>query len=204
MQTLYGFFIQRIPFQICKKNLSVIPRTGLITAKKNAAVSMAKNDKCCVMHDYFALTPGWLQGFKEFGDDWEVCTNRIELQDGRRHYDWTTWDFPGIGHALFHYDYHCPYLFISGGYFCVKRLFILKNPLNEALFWGMSEDVEWSLRVRKKTKFRFNSRSMAHLLKEKKTSETPYCEAWEKKTADLNQIMLSKKSNYEITKNNIK
>ena len=34
----------------------------------------------------------------------------------------------------------------------VKSEFFSQNPLNDLLFWGQGEDVEWSLRVRKKAK----------------------------------------------------
>ena len=34
----------------------------------------------------------------------------------------------------------------------VKNIFFSQNPLNNLLFWGQGEDVEWSLRVRRKDK----------------------------------------------------
>ena len=34
----------------------------------------------------------------------------------------------------------------------VKNKFLAENPLNNLLFWGQGEDVEWSIRVRQKAK----------------------------------------------------
>ena len=42
---------------------------------------------------------------------------------------------------------------------------MIKNPLDEELAWGESEDVEWSKRVRTKTVFKFNKYSVVRFLK---------------------------------------
>jgi hypothetical protein len=51
-------------------------------------------------------------------------------------------------------------MYISGNYFLVKKSFILSNPLNEDLTWGMSEDVEWSLRIRDTAVIKCNGKSI--------------------------------------------
>ena len=43
----------------------------------------------------------------------------------------------------------------------------MQNPLNEKLFWGEGEDIEWSKRVRQKTEFKFNNLSSVIYNKEK-------------------------------------
>ena len=58
-------------------------------------------------------------------------------------------------------------MYISGAYWVAKKKFMLENMLNEKLKWGQSEDVEWSIRVRKITDFTINERSVVKLMKYK-------------------------------------
>ena len=160
-------------------------RYGPICHKKNLAAKHAQYDKLCVMHDYVGIEPGWLSGFEQFGNDWDVAMNIILNKDGTRHRDWMAWDHPAItnssrgdGACLIPYDKYTKYMYISGTYFCVKRGFFINNPLDERLFWGECEDVEWSLRVREKTQFKMNVHSMVKYLKLKDINGAPNCESW--------------------------
>ena len=47
----------------------------------------------------------------------------------------------------------------SGAYWVAKKNIMNKYKLNENLTWGQGEDVEWSHRIRKKNKFKFNINS---------------------------------------------
>lgn len=162
---------------------------GWITAKKNFAVSKAIYENVCVMHDYVALIPGWVDGFNSFGYAWDVCMTKVLNLDDSRHRDWMVWDYPGIGPALLPYDRSVnQHMYISGTYFCVKKAFFEKNPLDEKLFWGEAEDVEWSKRVRSKTIFKLNPISSVKYLKLKSLSEAPYCEYWRKNTRLLSSM----------------
>ena len=49
-----------------------------------------------------------------------------------------------------------------------KKSFMSKYPLNEELTWGEGEDVEWSKRIRRKTKLKFNEYSYVQFLKKKR------------------------------------
>jgi hypothetical protein len=80
-------------------------------------------------------------------------------------------------------------MYISGAYFCVKKDFYLANPLNESLFWGESEDVEWSCRVRKLTDFKINTKSSVTYTKLKSLNEAPYCLDWLKRSGELNKLL---------------
>jgi len=80
-------------------------------------------------------------------------------------------------------------MYISGTYFCVKKKFFLKFPLNERLFWGEGEDVEWSLRIRKVTKFKMNSKSVVKYLKLKPSDDAPYCDSWVNNSKLLEEIL---------------
>jgi hypothetical protein len=110
------------------------------------------------MHDYVYINKGWLKGFQNFGDDWEVAMNKILNNDGSRFRDWCNWDSPLVPvndnyrASLLPYHLYIKEMYISGTFFNVKKNFFINNLLNENLFWGEGEDVEWSKRVRKKNK----------------------------------------------------
>lgn len=153
-EEVFNFSISNIKNAIKTKSFkSIFFKTGAICHKKNLAAKNAEYDKLCVMHDYVGLEKNWLSGWKQFGYDWNVAMNIIMNQNGLRHRDWLVWDFPNIGAGLLSYDKYSQYMYISGTYFCVKKDFFINNLLNEKLFWGEGEDVEWSLRVRNKTRF---------------------------------------------------
>ena len=157
---------------------STLSKPGWITRKKNLAARLASYDKLCVMHDYISIDPGWRQAFVDYRDNWNIITNIVLNKDGTRHLDWCVWDFPQIGPGLLPYDKHSSFIYISGAYFCVKRSFFLKHPLNEKLYWGEGEDVEWSCRVRSLTKIQFNVRATVSYLKQKPSDQAPYCKNW--------------------------
>ena len=69
-------------------------------------------------------------------------------------------------------------MYISGTYFCVKKHFFMDNLLDENLFWGDGEDVEWSKRVRVKTQFTFNPHSIVKYRKLKDLEGAPYDHLW--------------------------
>jgi hypothetical protein len=133
---------------------------GWITKKKNIGARLAKYDKLAICHDYVLFQTGWKKGYDDFGDDFDVCMNRITNADGTRFRDWIAWDYPEIGYGLLPYHIECTeFQIISGTYFVAKREFYLDNPLNEKLRWGEGEDEEWSLRIRQKTRFKLNLKS---------------------------------------------
>ncbi len=148
------------------------------TKKKNEMAKVAKYPNLCFLHDYFVLEPGWYEGFKEFGINWDICLNRVTDLRGVRFTDWTTLDHPKYGK-----NYLCtvPYGFqsndikehihINGAYFCVKKHFILENLLDESKCAYECEDVEWTLRVRGLAKVEFNPYSSVKGLKIKPTAE---------------------------------
>jgi hypothetical protein len=134
-----------------------------ITKKKNIMIQEAKYDNVVLFHDYFLFDPMWYQNYLKFGDDWDLCSNEILLMNGRRWGgDWMTWDDPLYEkYAPLHYDdwTRTEYMFVAGSYFIVKKELGLREPLNENLGWGDSEDVEWSLRIRNKCIMKCNGKS---------------------------------------------
>ncbi len=171
-------------------------RTGAICHKKNLAARLATFDKLCIMHDYVGLESGWREGFESFGDNWGIAMNIVLNKDGIRHRDWLSWDHPAItnksdgsGACLIPYEKYTKYMYISGAYFCIKKDFFLMNPLNEKLFWGDAEDVEWSLRVREKVRFTMNSGSSVRCLRQKSINEAPYCENWKRNEISIRAVI---------------
>mgnify|MGYP004452102595 CR=1 FL=1 len=173
-------------------NLTHIPfneniKKGWISKKKNIISEHAKYENIVFMHDYFYLNDNWYEGFKKFGNNWEICMNLIKNQDGTRFRDWCIWDdpelcFPGGGYPatagnnghsviLPSYDYNkYQFMYISGGYWVSKKHVMIKYPLNESLCWGEGEDIEWSKRVLTKFKYKMNENSSVQILKLKRLS----------------------------------
>lgn len=170
------------------KSFSILPffyKTGAISHKKNLAAKHANYTKLCIMHDYVGIEPGWKKGFDTFGNRWDVSMTKVLNKDGVRHRDWMAWDHPSLINAeypispcLIPYDRYTKYMYISGAYFCVTTSFFLDNPLDENLFWGAGEDVEWSLRVRELTQFKMNENSTVKYLKLKASNDAPNCKSW--------------------------
>ena|ERR1035437_10352114 len=157
-------------YSINRKNTTVINfdesiKTGWITRKKNIIAQKANFENISIFHDYVSLCDNWYQGFLEFGANWDVCINPITNLDGTRFRDWVTWD--PIRQVPYDNHNHIKKMYISGGYFCVKKNFILNNPLNENYIWGQGEDVEWSMRIRHFWNYKCNPNSTIKLLKQK-------------------------------------
>ncbi|MGX9519175.1 hypothetical protein ACWX0P_10320 [Vibrio mediterranei] len=195
-------------FKKALRKMSLVPmfyRTGDICRKKNLAANIAKYDSMCVMHDYVGLEPGWRKGYDNFSSSWSVCMNIVLNKDGERHRDWMAWDHPALTKGeckicpcLIPYDKYTKYMYISGAYFCVKTSFFADNLLDESLFWGEGEDVEWSLRVREKTKFKMNCGSSVKYLKLKSKTDAPNCPSWIENRKKMELVLNTDRSRNKI------
>lgn len=157
---------------IRNNNTIHIKEEGKLTYKKNIITDNAKYENVVYCHDYILFDKDWYNGFLEFGNDFNVCINKILNKNGERYRDWTLWpkDVKGIINSrnfLIPYDmtHLTERMYISGAYWVAKREFMINNRLNEDLSWGEGEDVEWSKRVRKQTEFKINPNSIVHLQK---------------------------------------
>jgi len=161
-------------------NYTVIPfneniKPSWITRKKNIITENAKYDNIVYMHDYIKLERGWYDGFKKFGNDFDICMTPILNANDTRFRDWTLWphDITPDGspnlQSLLPYDVSdlSKFMYISGAYWIAKRKLMQKFPLDETLSWGESEDVKWSKQVREKYNFKLNKYSSSKLLKQK-------------------------------------
>jgi hypothetical protein len=137
-------------------------KPGWITRKKNMISQVSFFNNVCLMHDYIILLDDWYKNFVNFGEDWDVCMNRIERMDGKRYRDWTLWMPDNIP-----YEDHSRIkdMYVSGAYFCAKKQFLLQYPFDENRVWGRGEDLEWSMRVRGHWNYKCNSNSIVRLLK---------------------------------------
>ncbi|MHB1316569.1 MAG: glycosyltransferase family 2 protein [Minisyncoccota bacterium] len=184
-----SYFSKDIPLiHLPYKELTLWSVPGSISTKKNVGSQFAKYDKLVISHDYIVFMPGWKKGFDDFGD-FTAGANIMLNIDGTRHKDWITWDYPNIGQALLPYTVeYTKYQYLNGAYFFVKRDFYLQNPIDKRLRWGEGEDVEWSLRIRQKTKFRFNTQSRITYSKAKPGNS----ERWLQNTERLEQNLKQK------------
>jgi len=142
-----GYYVSYIYFNENQK-------PGWITRKKNILANYSKYDNLVYLHDYYVFDKNWYNSYKKFGDDWDICSNQQLLSTGERHFtDWVTWDDPIFPrYTALPYDEwsRTKHMYVSGGYFLVKKHVAMNNPFNEELTHGQAEDVEWSLRVRDK------------------------------------------------------
>jgi hypothetical protein len=143
-----------------------------ITRKKNIIAQEAKYENVLFHHDYIKLCDEWYDNFVKFGDDWDVCVNKIIRMDGVRHLDWFVWN-PKM--RLIPYEetkyVNTGDMFCPGASFCVKRGFILKNPLDENRCWGDGEDHDWSNKIYKFWNYKCNPNSVVQYIKKNRFFE---------------------------------
>lgn len=136
-----------------------------LTKKKNDIIKHCNYENVVMFHDYFVFHPSWYENYKKFFNqhDYDICCNPILQETGVRDYtDWVTWDDPIYGRhgSLPYHDWsRTKNQYINGGYFIVKKNFLINNPFNESLVAHQEEDVEWSLRVREKARIICNPTS---------------------------------------------
>ena len=149
-----------------------------VTKKKNLIALYAKYPNISFLHDYIGLCKNWYKNFTEFGENWDVCMNPIRFNDNKRFRDWIifkkVWGDPSF--ISYHDESQIKNMYVSGTYWCAKKIYMMKNPLNESLSWGQGEDLEWSHRCRLNWNYRINVNSCVKLLKEKLWQGQPdYC-----------------------------
>jgi hypothetical protein len=134
--------IRVIPFDETIRNL-------WITKKKNLITKESKFDIIVYMHDYLILDENWYLNFLKFGDDWDLCMNRILNSDGKRSIDWIGLPDDRIyGNVILPYDYiGSEGMYIPGNFWIGKKKVMDEFPLDENFVWGEGEDIEWSKRV---------------------------------------------------------
>lgn len=150
-------------------------KPGWITRKKNILAQQAQYENLVLMHDYYRLLADWYTGWVRFGNEFDVAVNKVHDMNGNRFSDWLL--NPELYQRTFGYKHHkwaLPYnvsvpklQYISGGYFVVKKQFLLTHPLDESKVWGQCEDTEWCERIADHTKMRMNTFSTVMVTKPK-------------------------------------
>ena len=170
-----------------KINFDESEKPAWVSKKKNDVARLAKHDNLVICHDYFVFHRNWYKGYLKIYNDFincDVCCNPVFMIDGRRQFvDWVTWDHPCLGrHSPLNYSdwSQTRYQYIHGAYYVTKRDFFLNNPLNEEFIHGQPEDVEWSLRIRDKSKIICNSYSYCWHNKEHKDLKIDFNLIWSK------------------------
>ena len=159
--------------------------------KKNIIVEKAKYENIVLLHDYVKLNNDWYEGFLKFGNNYDICINRIINSNGNRFRDYTLFpwkvSFLNINYkpaeidsyfgevCLLPYDFENniktnKYMYISGSYYVIKKHIAIKYLLDENLCHGQGEDVEFSKRLHKNDIFiKCNKFSSVNLLKYKES-----------------------------------
>ena len=159
-------------------------KNGWISKKKNLITSNSKFENIVFLHDYIILGKNWYLGHLEKGNTFDIRMDKILNLDGSRYRDWCIWPHnykfdPDSGYwgkyvdelmgsnSLIPYEisYLSKYMYISGSYWVSKKHIMEEFPLDESLLWGQGEDVDWSVKVRKKYKFEMNINSEVHIIK---------------------------------------
>lgn len=205
-QVIDSILAQRIPDchivvvggkQIYLHGVSWLPfdesaKEAWITRKKNMITQVAQYENICYLHDYVALSPGWYEGFEQYGYNWNSCMTRIVNQNGQRFRDWCMidndgWPSEDVAEDLADFDVPCSgprlidythpgvprWQYFSGAYFCAKRATMLRVPLDENKCWAQGEDVEWSRRMYlefEHAAFSLNTLSQVQFLKPKQSA----------------------------------
>ena len=158
-----------------------------ITKKKNLITQHARFPTIVYLHDYISFSENWYKSQVDFGENWDICLNRVENLDGTRWRDLCYWDYPGLGNKWTCYEPWCSngmefngtphlieaqqfdkrYIYINGSYWIAKKRIMEQCPLNEELGWGNGEDVDFSIRVRNKADIKYNNKAVVRLLKHK-------------------------------------
>jgi len=153
------YSLSNIKEELLKGRISkIFKKTGAIAEKKNIGSKFAKFDKLCILHDYVSLKNDWFHIYQsETSNDWDILVPKVLNSDNKRHRDWVLWKDPiysanKFPNCLPPYEYNSNFYYINGTVMLVKNKFLAENPLNNLLFWGQGEDVEWSIRVRQKAK----------------------------------------------------
>ena len=92
--TVTNYLVDKIPIEGVFFKEDFKPRW--ITKKKNLITQNAKYDNIVYMHDYIYLDDAWYNGYKKFGDNWDISMNVINNLNGSRYRDWCLWNHPEV------------------------------------------------------------------------------------------------------------
>lgn len=104
--------------------------------------------------DYFKIKNLKIKKIEKEIKSKDLLVPKILTLNSKRYLDWMFLDYPKIGKCFCPYDIKDRrYMFFHGSYYILKRSFITNNKFSNYLNHKQGEDIDWSIRVRKKIKF---------------------------------------------------
>lgn len=122
-----------------------------ITRKKNKIVSQAKFENLFILHDRYSLPLSWFKKMKEYGNFFELLIVPNIGPSGKRVNDYIQFTgfpdeivrFKTISNSL-RYNQWNNRLYSQGGILIIKKTLYNEVCLDNRLFWGELEDVQFS------------------------------------------------------------
>jgi len=120
-----------------------------ITIKKNKIVNESKYENLIILHDRYLLPDGWYKNMEKYGNYFDILTMPNIGPNGGRVNDWGKHlGKPSqIYHEIFHllaYEKWSLGWYSQGGMLIIKKSLYLQNKLDNRLFWGELEDIQFS------------------------------------------------------------
>ena len=119
-----------------------------ISKKKNKLVDNARFENIVLLHDRYILPDDWYLNFKKYGNAFEMLAVRNEGPRGGRVADWMIYDgLPSQPNAFSHlapYNKRTGDFYMAGGIMIIKKAVYQAIRLDERLYWGELEDVQFS------------------------------------------------------------
>ena len=124
-----------------------------ISKKKNKLVQHLKYANIVILHDRFQLPEDWFKNILEYHESFEVlCVPNLNRRSKGRMNDWmyfkglpsNRWAMSRLENSYNKNSWN----YLPGGLIIAKKFVLESVPLNENLFWGELEDVDWSLRLK--------------------------------------------------------
>lgn len=147
--------------KISIKNVNIINLNSekiTLGKKRNLAIKLTKFKNIIMTLDYFLLKKFDIKNIEKEISKNDLLVPKIKTIDGKRYLDWLYLDYPKIGKSFSPYDVKDRrYIYFHGSYFIFKKKFIEKNMFSNFLDHKQGEDIDWSLKVRKKIKFKLTN-----------------------------------------------
>tara|TARA_A100001391_G_scaffold112679_1_gene75759 strand:+ start:868 stop:1695 length:828 start_codon:yes stop_codon:yes gene_type:complete len=170
-----------------------------LTRKKNILVQESRMENIVFIHNYVVLDSGWYDGFKKFGNNFDICVTHVNNYNGSENYTWM------INPLLEDYrrkivknseeflipkdiDSFSRFQYIPGNYWIAKKSVMVEVPLDERIMQGESEDCEWSMRAAGNFNFRLNRNSSVTFLRKDRTPRRPRLEINKEAIASMKSL----------------
>lgn len=120
-----------------------------ITIKKNKIADVAQYQNLMILHDRYLLPDDWYQKMKNYGNYFDLLTmpnigpNGGNVNDWGEHLGKPSQIYREVFHLLSHKKWSNGW-YSQGGLLIIKKELYNQNRLDERLFWGELEDIQFS------------------------------------------------------------